>query len=106
MKDNTAFDCVGLLVFFVATIVLGAVMNGYVLSVLWGWFIVPPFSVPPLSVATAIGLSLAIGMLVNRESSPSGEKKDISDAIAAVVSRVVFAPLFTLFVGWIVKPFV
>jgi hypothetical protein len=106
MKDNTGLACVGLLVLTVVAVVLGAVMNGYVLSVLWGWFVVPLFSAPPLSVATAIGLSLAVGMLVSHESSSSSGKKDTSDAIAAVVSRVILAPLFTLFVGWIVKSFV
>lgn len=106
MKDNTALTCVGLLVLVVVSIVVGAVMNGYVLSVLWGWFVVPIFNVPPLSVATAIGLSLAIGMLVKHGNSSSEKKKETSDAIIEIVSAAVFAPLFTLFIGWIVKSFI
>lgn len=106
MKDKTGLACFGLLALVVVSVVVSALMNGWVLSVLWGWFVVPLFNVQPLSVATAIGLSLAIGMLVSRESSSSDEKKDLSDAIAGVVVRVVFASLFTLFFGWIVKLFV
>lgn len=106
MKENTGLTCVGLLVLAVVAIVVGAVMNGYVLSVLWGWFVVPLFSAPPLSVATAIGLSLAVGMLVSRGSSSSDEKKDSGEAIVNLFAQVIFAPLFTLFVGWIVKSFV
>ena len=79
MKDNTALACVGLLVLAVVAIVVGAVMNGYVLSVLWGWFVVPVFSVPPLSIATAIGLSLAIGMLV-KQGEHTMKKIVVSDS--------------------------
>jgi hypothetical protein len=32
-----------------------AVFNGYALSILWGWFVVPTFGVPALTVVQAHG---------------------------------------------------
>lgn len=106
MKDNTGLACFGLIVLAAVAIVVSAVMNGYVISVLWGWFVVPLFSVPPLSVATAIGLSLAVGMLVSHSSPSNSEKKDTGEVIVNLISQAVFSPLFTLFIGWLVKSFI
>jgi hypothetical protein len=35
--------------------------SGYVLSVLWGWFIVSTFDAPNLSIIEAIGICLIVG---------------------------------------------
>jgi hypothetical protein len=41
----------------------GTVFRAWVLTVLWAWFAVSTFGVPPLSVAAVIGLTVIIRML-------------------------------------------
>ena len=40
-----------------------ALYHGFALSLMWGWFVVPAFSVPALSVIDAIGVSLIVSTL-------------------------------------------
>ncbi len=46
-------------VFAIFAIVVGSVVGGILLHFYWGWFVVPPLSVTPLSISHAIGLYLA-----------------------------------------------
>lgn len=43
-----------ILFLFVITVAGGFIMNGWVLSVLWGWFVVPLFNIAPLTIPYAI----------------------------------------------------
>lgn len=90
-----------------------AIVNGYVLSVLWGWFVVPALGLPPLTIPSAIGLAMVIGYLTHQYSpkdkiEPEDEeerkkqkKKELIDAISHIISR----PISCLIVGWIVHLF-
>jgi hypothetical protein len=40
-----------------------AVLNGFALTVLWGWFIIPLFAAPALTTAQAIGLGLVVNFI-------------------------------------------
>lgn len=104
MKTSPA--CFGLFSLTIITIVVSSVMNGWVLSILWGWFISPIFNVPNISVLAAIGLSLVAGMLTTSNSSDGEKRKDTTDLIATVLSRAVISPLLTLFIGYIVNVFI
>lgn len=44
----------------VALLILSSVLNGWVLSILWGWFLVPTLKLPPLTVVQAIGIAMVI----------------------------------------------
>jgi hypothetical protein len=105
MKDNSALTCIGLFALIVISIIVGSIVNGYVLSILWGWFVIPVFKAPALSITTAIGLSLVINMLISRSNSSNKEKKEIGELIGETIGSTIFLPLFTLFIGWIVKLF-
>ena len=45
-----------------------AVLRGWVLSILWGWFLVP-VGVRPIGIAHAIGVSILISMLTHQHQS-------------------------------------
>jgi|WetSurSiteA1Bulk_404760.scaffolds.fasta_scaffold00214_26 hypothetical protein len=75
-----------------------AVYQAWVLTILWGWFIVSTFHLPELSIPAAIGLTLIIGMFKTYKTSK--EKVELSDAIAALL-----VPLIILFFGWLVHLF-
>lgn len=83
------------------SIVWGGFWTGLTLSVLWGWFAVPAFGLPALSIPFAIGTALIAGFLardlnVKREESSFG---------VGVASSFV-GPVFVLLIGWIVTWFV
>lgn len=46
-NESEGFGCVGTITLLGLGVVLGTVVNGWALSMLWGWFIVPIFEAPP-----------------------------------------------------------
>lgn len=97
--------CLGIAVAASGAIVVGSIMNGWVLSVMWGWFVVPLFELPPLTIPYAIGISMVVGMLAKNSVSTKNEKKETSELVGEIIG-VILAPLFVLFMGWIVKLFI
>jgi hypothetical protein len=85
-----------------ALIAAAALWRGYVLSILWGWFAVPIFGLPQLTVPAAIGVCLIVGMFFarNDEDNRSGWEK-----FGSSIAVTFIGPLCTLLVGWIVKGF-
>lgn len=74
--------------------------SGYVLSVLWGWFIVPAFGVPAIRVPVAIGIALLMGMLTHQTWRDGHEPETHS-----IVANSIVLPAVGLFAGWIVRMF-
>lgn len=77
----------------------------HVLTILWAWFIVPQFEAPPLTLASAIGISLVAGMFKATLQSHTYDADDPENdtytrAVAAFVT-----PLMMLVVGAIVRSF-
>lgn len=86
-------------------IVVSAVWRGYVLTILWGWFAVPYFHLPTITVPVAIGVSLIIGMLAHQQTDCEGKKRDPLDAVVHSLAAIALAPALTLLIGWIVTKF-
>ena len=81
------------------------VWQGYVLSVIWEWFIAATFALPLLSIPVAIGLSLFTNLLgKNFIKDTVGDLKD-GAVVASKVAMVFVIPLSVLLFGWIVKMF-
>lgn len=74
-----------------------ALLRGWVLSLLWGWFIVP-LGVPAVGVVHAIGIAFVVGMFT------SAAKVD-SDHPWRNIAIGFLAPLLTLAFGAIVHGF-
>ncbi len=88
-----------------ALIAFGAIIKGWAVSVLWGWFFVP-LGLPPIGVALAIGVSLTITYLTMQRTGNEAEKDDeAGKKLARSLGTMFFAPLVTLGAGWIVKQF-
>ncbi len=94
---NAALVCFGL--FVIAPI--GVVLKGWALSTLWGWFIVPTFGIPSLSIPAAIGISLIAAYLA-KPVMPEDEKKSPGELALERISRQLFVPPIVVFLGWIV----
>lgn len=88
--------------FLLAAVVLAlaVLLEGYILSVMWGWFMAPVFSLPRLGIAPAIGIALVINFLTHQHV-PSDKKVDLGE----VLWRIFFTPFSALFIGYIVHSF-
>jgi uncharacterized protein YqgC (DUF456 family) len=75
-----------------------AVLKGWVLSILWGWFIVPIFGLPLLGIVPAIGVSLALSYTINGVGST--KSGDTGSLVGTLVG-----PFIVLLFGWVVHQF-
>lgn len=97
---ENVFGALVILVGVPGLLALSSMLNGWVLKVLWSWFIVPTFHLPELGVASAIGLSFVVGFLTI-PSTKSDNKNDAHTILLAMVMKPAFALLF----GWILSRF-
>ena len=96
---------IGYITTVLVTAVLSTLWNGYVLSVLWRWFVVPPFGAPALSIGYAIGIALVVGHLTQPHEPPKTDEKEWKELFAKSVASAAVKPAIALFVGWIVTLF-
>ena len=86
--------------------IVGIVANGIVLTALWGWFIMPIFGLPVLTVTQAIGFSMVVGFLtyqhIESETAPS---KSFAEVMVKNLAIAVGRPGMTLLFGWFVQLF-
>lgn len=96
---------VGIILGAIAAVIAAALVRGWALTVLWGWFLVP-YGLPTIGIATAIGISLIVGMFTaHLEQRQAKETKSGTDAVVTVAAHAFGAPLLVLAIGWIVKSF-
>ena len=77
---------------------LPIVVEGFILSIMWGWFLVP-FGLPHVSVPWAIGLVGVAGIFSNT-TPPLDEDKKNKFALTVLAK-----PWLILLVGYIAKQF-
>lgn len=90
-NDYTAWGCFGMIVGFLDFLVIGPIVNGYVIEQLWNWFAVPLGAIP-ITTAWAIGLGVLVGALTYRDASAESTKKETS------VTTIYIKAYATLFV--------
>ncbi len=90
------------LVFLVAfsSFAIATILRGFVLSMLWGWFLVPIFGLPTLGIAAAIGISL-VSTFLTYQHVETGENTNTGKRTAIILLH----PLVALIVGAIVQMF-
>jgi len=93
----TGFVIVFMFLGVVAAIIALSILRGWVLSILWGWFIVPIFKAPPIGVAQAIAIAITVSLLAH-QYVPSKEKNTWGPLIFGCL-----LPLMALLIGWILK---
>ena len=75
------------------------ILNGYVLSVPWGWFVISLFSdMPRLSISAAIGLSIVVRFITNHQGEDKREWY-------VILSSGFLYPLVVLLAGEIVHQY-
>ena len=88
---------------FFLVVALSVLLDGWALSLLWGWFIVPTFNAPELTLAPAIGLALVVRYLTTHFEQPEDDDP-VENLIRAIVHAAV-KPMMALAIGWIVHSF-
>lgn len=86
-------------------VILSFGFNGYTLSVLWGWFIVPIFSAPKLAIVPAIGIAIVANHLTYQLHNYKEEEQGLDDKIIDNSVVVILKSSIALFFGWIVHLF-
>lgn len=85
----------------VAVGVLTVILNGWVLSIIWGWFIVPVFAVSPLGTAQALGVTIAARLVTNTDKYVKKEPLGVPEAVFISIAT----PFMALGFSWIVLQF-
>jgi hypothetical protein len=101
-------------VLFIVGLPIIALYRAWVLSQLWGWFVVPVFHLPALEIRYALGLSLIVSMFAMQFTSlsslsldtKSDEKlgKDVWKSAGWIFKELASLTL-TLVLGWMVISF-
>lgn len=89
----------------VLILVLGMLWAGYVLSILWAWFMVPAFGLPAISIPLALGIALIVSYLT-REITTDRTDKPYAEMLAFKAVIATLKPFFALITGWIIRLFV
>ena len=84
-------------------IAVGYIWSGYVLTILWGWFVVSTFGMPALQLAPAIGLAVVVGYLTHQYIPKMPKEGSSFDQMAHSFGHMALKPAMALLVGWIVK---
>lgn len=100
------FAGIGVSLIFLLVLAYGIVVSGWVLTVLWGWFVVPVFKIPALSLPVAIGISGMIRLLTYTDTSDLQQKEQDSGERRGRLIGGLLSPWFLLLLGWIVHFFV
>lgn len=94
----------GAFVLLSSLIAAAIVWRGYVVAILWGWFVSTTFGLAPLTTIQAIGLVVVVSAVWMRRGD-SNDDRALSDRALTMVGELLVAPLVMLGMGWIVKGF-
>ena len=87
---------------FLALMAGSAALNGWVLSVLWRWFVMPTFGVAAISIPAAIGLSMVIHYITYQ---PVHDPRDTREKLIEALVFLFFKPAIALSFGYVVHRF-
>jgi len=86
--------------------VVSALLNGWVFSKLWLWFIVPVFELPVLNIPSAIGIGTVVSFLTYQYFQTKSDPDETTGmAVFRATVYTVLRPLMVLLFGYIVLQF-
>lgn len=84
-------------------VIIGAVWNAYVLTILWEWFVVPTFDLPLLSLIPAIGIVMTVSYLTHQYIPNVAEQGSKWEKLSRPYVYIALKPALALVFGWTVK---
>lgn len=98
-SEARLFAVIGVFVTVPALLAVSVLLNGWALSLMWGWFIAPVFDVVPLTFGHAIGVSMVTSYMTYQYIKKAKEEKaDFVEEFVEAFLIAVFRPL--LYVGY------
>lgn len=99
MSTNKHAGMAGVLVLlgFPTLLILAILLNGWALSVIWGWFVVPVFAVKAITVWQAASITIVTSLLI--PSPTPAPKEEFLESLC----KAAFRPLIFVAVGWLVR---
>ncbi len=91
---------IGKITTFIVAASMSCLWNGYALSILWKWFMVPGLGLPPLSLGYSIGVALVVGYLTSH-----AKQADADQSWTFIFVFALIKPAVALLTGWIVTLF-
>ena len=88
----------------VLAMLISPIINGFVITKLWMWFIVPTFEANPLRVVEAIGLMFLINY-VKAKRDKETDKDKFWEQFAKNMVYLILVAGFALLSGWVVQMF-
>lgn len=93
-------ETLGKVTFGVIVLVIGAIVNAFVIQKLWQWILMPVLDLPDITLSAAFGLSIVAGFLRSGTQSKKRKGTMISQLTEALVNVLVNAG-FYLLLGWV-----
>ena len=84
------------------------ILQAWLTSIMWGWFVVPTFHVPALSIPVAIGIRLCVRALWGNDSSMTNKNdgNTKTERLTHAITIAYIAPIFVFGMGYIVHLYV
>jgi len=98
---------VGYIFVTIVAMLVCAFISGFTLSTIWGWFMVPIFGLPSLSIAGAYAVSLVVTTITHQYKVEDYEKNTKPYGEQLIIAIIfAFAKCFiVLTIGWTIKLF-
>ena len=87
-------------------LIVSVLINGVLISAMWGWFVAPVLRLQNISIPEAIGLSMFVSIFTNRpkpfkRSDGVTHEEAVADLIGYFLEVGVMTPLFGLALAWV-----
>lgn len=110
MTDKNKLDLIGctfVILSVPVVLILGAIVNGWVLSLMWGWFVVPKFGLPDLAISEAIFVAMLISFLTYQYQATPSQKRHSNPYQPLITAYfiAIFRPLLSLLFAYVVLQF-
>lgn len=66
-----------------------ALLRGWVIALLWGWYVVDYFGLAPLTIVQAVGLGLLVSLFTSRAPTEEDQQR-------SVIEELFYAAMFPL----------
>lgn len=74
-----------------------ALLRGWVIALLWEWYVTDYFGLPLLTIVEAVGLGILVTVFLSRMPSKDEEER----GVVYTLTWVVASPLLALGFGWL-----
>jgi hypothetical protein len=105
-SGDTFLSCLGAIGLVIILVPLSIIMHGWVLSIMWRWFMVPLFGLPVLTIPYAIGISAVVALFKGNSTTNKDDNKTATAKFLEALFVAFVAPLISLGFGWIVLQFI